>query len=89
VRAEVERAARDASIGAFRLGMGISAALVALGGVLGLVGIRNPRRVVKASGCPGGQLVGVPEEGARTSPCDWSRPAPGAQTPSVAQAQGV
>jgi EmrB/QacA subfamily drug resistance transporter len=89
VRAEVERAARDASIGAFRLGMGISAALVALGGVLGLVGIRNPRRVVKASGCPGGQLVGVPDEGARTSPCDWFRPAPGGQTPSVAQAQGV
>jgi EmrB/QacA subfamily drug resistance transporter len=73
VRREVERAARDASVGAFRLGMGISASLVALGGILGLAGIRNPRRVVEARECAGGQLAGVPHEGARTSPCDWAR----------------
>jgi EmrB/QacA subfamily drug resistance transporter len=72
VRAEVERAARDASVGSFRLGMGIAAALVALGGVLGLAGIRNPRRVVEARECAGGQLAGVPQEGARTSPRDWA-----------------
>ena len=37
-------------------------ALVALGGLLGLVGIVNPRRAVSAAGCAGGQLVGAPEE---------------------------
>jgi hypothetical protein len=72
-RPAVERAAQDASIEAFHLGIGIAAGLVALGGLLGLVGIRNPRRRVDASDCPGGQLVGVPEEGARSSPCDWGR----------------
>ena len=76
VRREVEEAASDASVGAFRMGMGIAAALVALGGILGLAGIRNPRRVVEARECPGGQLAGTPAEGARTSPCDWGRAAP-------------
>jgi hypothetical protein len=71
VRPVVERAAREASIEAFHLGVGIAAALVALGGLLGLAGIQNPRRRVEASECPGGQLVGVPGEGARQSPCDW------------------
>jgi hypothetical protein len=41
--------------------------------VLGLVGIRNPQREVEAGGCPGGQLAGVPQEGARQSPCDWGK----------------
>jgi EmrB/QacA subfamily drug resistance transporter len=73
VTAKIEDAARDASVASFRLGMGISATLVALGGILGLAGIRNPRRVVEARECAGGQLAGVPHEGARTSPCDWAR----------------
>jgi len=34
---------------------------VATGGVVGAVGIVNPRRVVEAKRCAGGQLVGVPE----------------------------
>jgi EmrB/QacA subfamily drug resistance transporter len=81
VREEVEAAARDASVSAFRLGMGISAGLVTLGGVLGLAGIRNPRRRVEARECPGGQLAGVPHEGARHSPCDWGRsPTPARET---------
>jgi EmrB/QacA subfamily drug resistance transporter len=71
VARRVERSARDASVSAFRLGMGISAGLVALGGVLALVGITNPRRKLDASECPGGQLAGVPREGAGQSPCDW------------------
>jgi EmrB/QacA subfamily drug resistance transporter len=67
----VREGAQDASVGAFRVGVGIATMLVALGGILGLVGIRNPRRQVAAADCPGGQLAGHPREGARQSPCDW------------------
>jgi hypothetical protein len=70
----VERSARDASVSAFRVGMGISAVLVALGGVLGLAGIRNPRREVSSEECSGGQFAGSPQEAAKQSPCDWHRP---------------
>jgi hypothetical protein len=73
VRDRVARATEDASVHAFRVGVGVSAALVALGGVLGLVGIRNPRREVKCKHCPGGQLAGAPEEASKQSPCDWHR----------------
>ena len=73
VQASVREGAVDASVGAFRVGVGISTALVALGGILGLVGIRNPRRRVSAADCPGGQLAGHPREGTRQSPCDWDQ----------------
>jgi EmrB/QacA subfamily drug resistance transporter len=59
-RAPVAAAVQDASVHAFHLGVGLSAALVALGGVLGLVGIVNPRREVRCEDCAGGQLVGQP-----------------------------
>jgi EmrB/QacA subfamily drug resistance transporter len=72
VAASVREGAEDASVGAFRVGIGISTALVALGGLLGLAGIRNPRRRVSAADCPGGQLVGHPRDGTRQSPCDWA-----------------
>jgi EmrB/QacA subfamily drug resistance transporter len=84
VRASVREAGEDASVGAFRVGIGISTALVALGGVLGLVGIRNPRRRVEAADCPGGQLVGHPREGTRQSPCDWGDQARPQEAPGVA-----
>jgi hypothetical protein len=54
--------------------MGISASLVGAGGLLGALGIRNPRRRVSARDCGGGQLAGQPAEAARQSPCDWNRP---------------
>jgi EmrB/QacA subfamily drug resistance transporter len=76
VREELARATETSSVEAFRVGIGISAALVALGGLLGLAGLRNPRRPVEARDCPGGQLAGVPREGARDSPCDWGRVQP-------------
>jgi EmrB/QacA subfamily drug resistance transporter len=73
VAASVREGAEDASVAAFRVGVGISTALVALGGILGLVGIRNPRRRVSAADCPGGQLAGHPRDGTRQSPCDWDQ----------------
>jgi EmrB/QacA subfamily drug resistance transporter len=65
VRTRLEQASLDASVDSFRLAMGIAAVLVALGGALGLAGIVNPRREVKACDCPGGQLVGATVEAAR------------------------
>jgi EmrB/QacA subfamily drug resistance transporter len=64
-RVPVSQAVEDASVTAFHTGVGIAAALVALGGVLGLAGIRNPRRVVPCADCPGGQFTGAPLEAAR------------------------
>jgi len=61
---EVADAVEAASVHAFRVGMGISAALVALGGALGLAGIRNPRRSVHCEDCAGGQFAGQPLEAA-------------------------
>jgi EmrB/QacA subfamily drug resistance transporter len=65
VRSRLEAASRDASVEAFRLAIAIATGLVALGGALGLAGIVNPRREVKACDCPGGQLVGATAEAAR------------------------
>ncbi len=74
--AEVAAAVRAASDHAFHVGIGISAALVALGGVLGLAGIRNPRRPVRCEDCPGGQLAGQPLDAARerAAPARAGRP---------------
>jgi EmrB/QacA subfamily drug resistance transporter len=61
----VAHAVESASVEAFHVAVGISAALVALGGVLGLAGIRNPRRVVRCEDCAGGQFAGQPLDAAR------------------------
>jgi hypothetical protein len=58
-------AVQAASVHAFHVGMGISATLVALGGLLGLAGIRNPRRIIRCEDCAGGQLAGQPLDAAR------------------------
>jgi len=63
---EVSLAVQTASVHAFHVGIGISATLVALGGLLGLGGIRNPRRVVRCEDCAGGQLAGQPLDAARS-----------------------
>jgi hypothetical protein len=75
VETSVREAAEDASVHAFRIGLGIATVLVTLGGLLGLVGIVNPRRRVAAAECAGGQLAGHPHEATRQSPCDWHKAA--------------
>ena len=40
----------------------VGAGMAAAAGLLGAVGLRNPRRKTCAARCPGGQLVGAPEE---------------------------
>jgi EmrB/QacA subfamily drug resistance transporter len=55
----VSVAAEAASLHSFHLGMAIAATLVAVGGLVGVAGIRNRRGQVRAEDCPGGQLVGV------------------------------
>jgi MFS family permease len=72
----VTRAANDASLTSFRLGMGIAAALVAIGGTVAAVGIENPRRRVPAEGCPGGQLVGATRDAAGCKSPDGASPLP-------------
>ena len=62
---QVAHAVQVASVDAFHVAIGISAVLVALGGVLGLVGIRNPRRIVRCEDCAGGQIAGQPLDAAR------------------------
>jgi hypothetical protein len=73
-------------VDAFHLAIMIATGLVALGGILGLAGIVNPRREVKASDCPGGQLVGTSAEAARHSPCDWQREAEASREPASSPA---
>jgi EmrB/QacA subfamily drug resistance transporter len=58
-------AAGGVTLSSFHRVMLLAAALLALGGVLGWVGIRTPRRDVPCEGCPGGALAGAPAEVAR------------------------
>jgi hypothetical protein len=57
-------ASGQSSLEAFRVGIGVASGLVVLGGLIGAAGIRNPRRVVRARQCSGGQLAGAPLDAA-------------------------
>jgi hypothetical protein len=65
-RAIVVHALDHASVSAFRLGLGLTAGLVVMGGVVSLVGIQNPRRKVHAQDCAGGAFVGASLDVAET-----------------------
>jgi EmrB/QacA subfamily drug resistance transporter len=61
----IRTAAEGASLHSFHLGMMIAAALVALGGIVGGIWIRNPVKrdeQIHAQSCAGGQLVGASSE---------------------------
>jgi hypothetical protein len=70
----VASAAESASVSAFHTGVGIASLLVAFGGLLGLVGIRNPRRDVPCADCPGGQFAGAPLDATRSRLPELPRP---------------
>jgi EmrB/QacA subfamily drug resistance transporter len=76
-------AADEASLDAFHLGVGIAALLVAVGGIAGAVGVRNPRRAVLAEECEGGALVGAALDAAG---CHEGDPALGGTVPTGASA---
>src|SRR5262249_62194287 len=61
-------AANQSSVDAFHQAILLCGVLVAAGGVIGLLGIGDPRRVVSAKGCAGGQLAGAPEPAASGTP---------------------
>ena len=67
----------DASLGAFHLAMAIAAGLVALGGLLALVGISGRGGRIETDGCAGGALAGAPREAAveRSAPAATPVPA--------------
>lgn len=79
-RSFLTRVFEDASVDAFRVGIGISGALVAAGGIISLAGIRNPRRRVAAAECPGGAICGASQDvrhGERVElPAGTTEPAP-------------
>ncbi len=62
--AAITAGSNQASLDAFRLGIGVAGGLVIIGGLIGAAGIQNPRRVVHAKSCSGGQLAGAPLDAA-------------------------
>jgi EmrB/QacA subfamily drug resistance transporter len=57
-------AANQSSVDAFHQAILLCGVLVAAGGAIGLLGIVNPRRALKAEDCAGGQLAGAPKAAA-------------------------
>lgn len=80
---ELHAALVNASVHAFRIGLGIAAGLAVLGGLVALAGIENPRRQVPCTDCPGGALQGGSADLVRG---DASAPIPAADR--VAAARG-
>jgi hypothetical protein len=66
-RAELTAALTESSTTAFHVGVAVGGLLMIAGGVVALVGIENPRRAVRSAECPGGALVGAPEDVATAS----------------------
>ena len=62
--AAITVASGQSSLQAFRVGIGVASALVIIGGLIAAAGIRNPKRIVRAGQCPGGQLAGAPLDAA-------------------------
>jgi hypothetical protein len=62
--AAITAASNGASLDAFRVGIGVAGGLAIVGGLIGAAGIRNPRRVVHAERCAGGELAGAPLDAA-------------------------
>jgi EmrB/QacA subfamily drug resistance transporter len=58
----ITSAAEAASLHSFHLGLAVAAVLVAVGGMAGAIGIRNPRGPIAAAECASGQLVGTGRE---------------------------
>src|SRR5262249_8759744 len=79
----VADAVQSAAVHAFQVGFGISASLVAFGGLLGLAGIRNPRRVVPCADCAGGQLAGQPLDAGLTRRSRLQPPPPATAAPTA------
>jgi EmrB/QacA subfamily drug resistance transporter len=67
-RVVVSEAVQEAGVQTFHLSAIIGAAMLAGAGILGGVMLRNPRRPTAARCCPGGQLIGVPEEAGGRAP---------------------
>jgi EmrB/QacA subfamily drug resistance transporter len=61
-REVVASAVQDAGVQTFHLSAIIGAVMLTSAGVLGGLLLRNPRRPTAARCCPGGQIVGAPEE---------------------------
>ncbi len=66
-------AAEAASLHSFHVGMAIAAGLLALGGAIGAIGVRNPRGIVAAEECPTGQLVGTGRDLIERYPAELAR----------------
>jgi EmrB/QacA subfamily drug resistance transporter len=75
-RAEVHGALVEASVHAFRIGLGIAAGLAVLGGLVALVGIENPRRKVPCADCPAGALTAINADVIRNTPAPQVQPVP-------------
>jgi hypothetical protein len=67
-RGELRAAFATSSESALHFGLGLGGVLVLAGGVVSLLGITNPRREVRCEECPGGAVVGAPEDLAHVAP---------------------